>query len=565
MKLMMTSWKARALAAGLTLAAALVGSAAQAQTQNAPITPVALTDDIVVRVLGMEKDALTPPTGEDEAAKKDKERIGALRTKFGMAIAQFQAGDGAAAEKSLTEAKALDASLSSPSVYLARFCFAVNDQNLVRTGRAFLDKAVNDDPLAPEAYLMFGNLALLEGRLADANLHFEKAATLAEGKKGTWTPKQSDTFLKSVYGGKVSVNEQRNNWSQGLNEINAWLAIDPADPIAQYRKGRIVYMKAPNEASSLTEARTLFTEAYTAAVAALGANPKDELPGVPPSELALIELQTQLNKIEDAKKEIETLNKNVETYKGKKEISRINTTVSQWYLQQGEFAKAQEYAAKAATADPDSLAIQQLTALLEYYAGSMDLAEASFTKLNQQNPEDPFAANYLALTLIESPDEAKRLKAVKVAEVAAKLNQKSAVALATLGWCYKKTDRLGEAAQIFAALEQEKNLQISADMAYYMAITFGALPPEQFPTALGKARSLLGQIVNTKGAFKHRDLAQKQFQNWGGTMAATTPEAKNTTIVPATLPATTPKPAPSVPTPPPATSPTTPPSDGENK
>ncbi|MCE9608417.1 MAG: hypothetical protein K8U03_26335 [Planctomycetia bacterium] len=552
MKFKLRSWMARSLASHLMLVVALTAASVQAQAPAPSASPAAvLTEDVVVRVLGMEKNQLTPPTGTDEASKAAADRIGKLRTLFTDAIGAFQKGDAPTAEAKFKEAKDLDKSLSSPNVYLARLCFAVNDQNLVKVGRQFLDKAVDQDQGAPEPYMMLGNLALLEGRLADANLLFQQAAALALSPEApAWTQAQKDTFLKNVYAGRVSVCEQRANWKQGLVEVDAWLALSEKDPVALYRKARLIFMKDPKDTSAVAEARKLFLESYKVADDAVKG--KDELPAVPPAELALIELQTGAGNIDEARKEIaEIVKKLTELSANKKEASRVNSTLSQWYLGQGEFNEAQKYAEQASKVDADSPAIKQLTAVLQYFANSPE-AKGSFTKLNQEAPEDLFAANYLALVLIESPDETERAKAVRIAELSARLNQKSPVALATLAWTYYKTGKLGEAAQIFAAFEQEKNMQVSADTAYYMAKTYAALPSAQFPQGLTRAKALLEGIVGTKGVFKHRAEAERMLDALRGVTSA--PATGNVEVKPTTPVITPPAPVtPATPTTPPAT------------
>jgi tetratricopeptide (TPR) repeat protein len=570
MRMKLWSWTARTFAVGAMLAVACAAPPTFAQAPAQVSTSAVLTEDIIVRVLGMEKDnnPFTLPESTDPDATAKAAKVNKVRDAFAGAIIDFQQGNAQAAEAKLKAARAEDNSLSHPSVYLARLCFAVNDPNLVKVGRAFLDRAENEDDSAPEPYMMLGNLALLEGRLADANLNFRQALSLVTmDKDRKWSEKQKNTFLKNVYGGLVSVNEQRGNWVKGLIDIDNWIALDPNDPVATYRKARLEFMKDPTK--NTETARKLFEDAYKFAEDARGNKP--ELPSVPPAELALLELQTQTNNLDAARAEIEKIDTKFKAgeFKNPKEGSRVNSTVSQWYLGQGKFADAQKYAQAAAALDADSPAIKQLTAVLEYFANDLEAAEKSFTKLNQEAPDDMFAANYLALVLVENPkkDEAKIAKAVRIAELSARLNPKSPVALGTLGWCYYKAGRLGEAAQIFAALEQEKNLQISADMAYYMAEVYGALPVSQFPNGIGRARDLLEKVVSTKGPFKHRDDAIAQYLAFKGdpknVIAADAPTAnKEITPKTPTPPATTPAPA----TTPPATTtpPTTPSPNGGN-
>lgn len=563
MKLKLWSRTARSFAAGAMLAVAFAAPPTFAQAPTQVNSSAILTEDIIVRVLGMEKDnnAFTLPASTDPDSEAKAKKVNKVRDAFAGAIIDFQQGKAADAEAKLKTAREEDKSLSLPSVYLARLCFAVNDPQLVKVGRAFLDRAENEDPTAPEPYMMLGNLALLEGRLADANLHFNKALSLViDNKELKWSDKQRETFLKNVYGGLVSVNEQRGNWTQGLNQIDLWIGIDQKDPVAMYRKARLEFMKSPEK--NTESARPLFDAAYKLAEDLRGNKP--ELPSVPPAELALLELQTQTNHLDAARAEIARIEGKFKSgeFKNPKEGSRVNSTVSQWFLGQGKFEEAKKYAEAASLLDAESPAIKQLTAVLHYFANDFEAAEAAFTKLNQDAPDDMFAANYLALVLIENPkkDEAKLAKAVRLAELSARLNPKSPVALGTLCWCYYKTGRLNEAAQIVGALEQEKNLQISADMAYYMAEVYGALPVAQFPGGIGRARDLLERVVSTGGPFKHRKDAIDQYLAFKGDpnkVLAAEKATDNKEITPSKTPTTTPAPATTPANP--ATNPTTPP------
>jgi tetratricopeptide (TPR) repeat protein len=505
---------------------------ASSQTLGARVNPdLILTDDVITRILGFEKDDLTVPTtiGTDENSKARVEEIRKLRTLFAEGITAFRAGNGDAALVKFDEAVKLDAGLAPADVYLARLCFAVNDPNVVQLGRSVLNRAADKNPNAPESYMMLGNLALAEGRLTDAYVLFEKAGMLLQGPFPKWNEKKLNLYRKSVFSGRVSVCEQRQNWEQGLYEVQNWIALDPKDPVALFREARLTFMKNPKEPSNVVEARKLFDEAYDLAVEAK--KESDALVAVPPAELALLELQTAVGEPEKGREEIKRLDdKDADWEKNKREGSRVYSTVSQWYLSQGEFKKAEDYAAKATALDHDSQALKQLTAVLHYYAGDPQ-AEVEFTKMNQDTPDDFFASNFLALVLSDAktaegkPDELKRAKAVRIAEINARLNPKSPVAISTLGWAYFNAGRIGEAAQLFGALEQQQNLQVSPDTAYYMAKTFAALPSSQFPNALNRAKSLLELAVQSTGTFRHGVEAAKWLEALGGTVPA-----RNTTV-----------------------------------
>lgn len=514
---------------------ALGYSTARAQTLSPRANPdLVLTDDLITRVLGFEKNELTVPAATAGVSEADIDRIRKLRTLFAEAVTAFRAGNGDAALAKFEEAEKVDAGLAPPDVYLARLCFAVNDQNVIQLGRNMLNRAADKHPTAPEPYMMLGNLALAEGRLTDAYVLFEKAGSLLEGPFPKWSEAKLKLYRKNVFSGRVGVCEQRQNWDQGLAEVHNWIALDPQDPVALFREARLTFLKDPKNDKNVADARKLFDEAYNIAVANHKDN--DTLVAVPPTELALLELQTAVGNPEKAGEEIARIdNKSTEWDANKQEGSRVYSTVSQWYLGQGDFKKAEDYAGKATALDKDSQALKQLTAVLHYYAGDPQ-AEAEFTKMNQELPDDFFAANFLALVLCEAktpdgkPDDAKRAKAVRVAEINARLNPKSPVAVSTLGWAYFNAGRIGEAAQLFAALEQQQNLQVSPDTAYYMAKTFASLPSAQYPNALNRAKSLLESAVQSTGTFRYAAEASQWLEALGGTVP---PRKQNATNAPA--------------------------------
>jgi tetratricopeptide (TPR) repeat protein len=517
-----------ALAALSALTGVLAGAKASAQ-QNSGVNPdQVLTEDVVVRILGMEMDELAvPPVKDDDAESK----AAAVRKKeerqaIAEAIAAFHGGDGDAAVKKFKEAGNIDPDLPPANVLMARLCFVAGDQNVVALGRNFLERSADKDADRPEPYLMLAQLALVEGRLTEAYVLFEKAGKLIETDEVRWSEKKRKTLLKSAWGGRVSVCEQRQNWRQGLEEAATWLAIDAEDPVATFRNARLIFMQAPKIPASAVNARTEFERAYELAKAAVKG--KDRTAAVPPAELALLELHSANGNSDAAREELQRIDaKSAEWEAEKREGSRVYSAVSQWYLGQGDFGEAQKYASRAIALDKDSEALEHLNAVLHYFARD-PAAEAEFTQINQEKPDDFFSTNFLALILSEATlpnggiDEAKRAKAVRMAEMNVRLNPRSPVALSTLGWAYFNSGRRTEAAQIFGALDQQPNLQVSADTAYYMARSFAALPPTQFPNAMSRARALLESAVRSTGAFRYRQNADQWLETLGGTAASRT-------------------------------------------
>ena len=61
------------------------------------------------------------------------------------------------------------------------------------------------EPEAPEPYLMLGQLALLEGRLTDAYVLFEKANLELDAQAGKWSEEKLKTYKKNVYAGRQNL------------------------------------------------------------------------------------------------------------------------------------------------------------------------------------------------------------------------------------------------------------------------------------------------------------------------------------------------------------------------
>jgi tetratricopeptide (TPR) repeat protein len=524
-------------------------ASAQQAPAPAPTGPLPTLDEGLLTVLGIDKAQVEEGSATGEAATKIKK----VRTEIQEAVRAFQQRNAQAALEDLEKAAEADPSLPPPSVLMARLCFASNDQNVVNLGRGFLERAVNFHKTTPEAYLLLGRLALAEGRLTDADLNFEKAqlyTPAAPGQEPTlgtapgWTKERHDTFLKEVYAGQVSVSEQRQQWNTAENQLDAWIALDPNDAMAQFRKGRVLFLREAQKDATASKnynpAREAFVEAYKLAQA--DKNRKtDEVTAVPPPELAMLQLFSGSAAKEDAEKEVKALEGLAEGFAEAKEKSRVYSSLSQWYLQQNNPVMAGELAAKAQKLDEKSPALRQLSAVMGYYSNNPQ-AIADFEKMNQEAPDDFVASNYLALLLAESPEEDKKTKAVRLAELNVRLNPKSPEAVSTLGWVYFRAGRTSDAMQVYGALlqaVQQGQGQINADTAYYMAKVIFDSPAT--PGRLDAVVDLLRRATGSTGPFKHRGLAEDWLEKLGGGGSPTT--ISTTDKKPAT-PTPTPSPAP---------------------
>jgi lipopolysaccharide biosynthesis regulator YciM len=492
---------------------------AAAQQQAAPLPAL---DEGLLTVLGIEKEQLDTTGLTPDDAKK----MNLVRADIQEGVQAFTNRDAAKALSELEAAYKSDESLPPPSVMMARLCFASNDQNIVNLGRGFLERAVNFHRKSSEPYLLLARLALSEGRLTDAELNFNKAlenappaADPATTPATSWKAKRHNTFLKEVYAGLVSVSEQRQQWDEADNQLISWIALDPKDAMAHFRKGRVLFMKeaalGEGKNKNFKPAEDAFVEAYK--LAQEDPNRKaDEVTAVPPPALAMLQLYAGSGEKDKAQDQVKSLTDEFAKSSDKKEQARVYSALSQWHLQQNDAERAGELAVMARAADEKSPALKQLSAVMHYYANN-PAALKEFEEMNQEAPDDFVASNYLALLLADSPEAEKQNKAVRLAELNVRLNPKSPEAVSTLGWVYYKANRLPDAMQVYGALlqaVQQGQGQISADTAYYMAKVIFESPNVQ--GRLDAVVNLLRNAKDSQGPFKHREQARAWFNTLSG-------------------------------------------------
>ena len=98
-----------------------------------------------------------------------------------------------------------------------------------------------------------------------------------------------------------------------------------------------------------------------------------------------------------------------------------------------------------------------------------DLAtpERVFQALADEAPADAWTRNQWALVLAEQNDQAKRKRALELAELSVKQNSNDAAALATLGTVYYRLNRLDDAEKLLQAVVASG--KGNSDAAYVLA------------------------------------------------------------------------------------------------
>lgn len=364
-----------------------------------------------------------------------------------------------------------------PHLILARLLFAV-DQAV--PARRVLEKACALSANHPEVYLVFGSLALGEGRFSDAQLNFEKALALVGS--GTWDDQRARLFRREASAGLAAVAETREDWTAAQKHLTTLLELDPANGQARQRLGRILFQLGNPE------------DAYKALSRAV-----KDTPTLEPAAISMARLFSLKGNIEKSREWFD--------YASKLEPSsaRVRVARGAWLLDQGRVPDARSEIEEALKLDPASKDALRLNALISWHLRDLPAAEAILEPLHLEAPADLGISNMLALAMVEQDDPAKQSRGLQLAEVNARQSPRSPEALATLGWAHFRAGHLDQAEKMLRTAVT--GVRTTPDIAYYLARVLVARGQTQ------DARKLLESSINVSTAFAHRDEAKELFKS----------------------------------------------------
>jgi len=395
-----------------------------------------------------------------------------------------------AARGELQQAKLSSPKLPPAEIMLAQLLAMTNNGP---AARAELELGVGKNPNDPEFYIIFGDIAFQERRFTDAQLLFEKAAKLVPEFSGNEKRKRNLTMRS--FAGNAAVLEAREKWTEALEQLKAWIAVDDVNAPAHQRMGRCLF-----KLNKIKEAGEEFTKAAN----------QDERMLL--AEIMMARMYDEIDGKDDAKTQIKkalTMLNGMQRADDKTKYINNMLAVAQWAVSNGYLKKdakgqepsAQDAAERAYARDNTSLEAQIVSGIVARLTGDTSGAELYFDKANRQSPANFVATNNLALTLVESSDASKRDKALQLAAMNVNNAPRSAEAYATLGWIAYKTGRKKEAGEALNVAMSSG--QLSADAGYYVAqILFDE---KKFP----EAKMVIDGILNGKNPFPMRTAAEK--------------------------------------------------------
>ena len=181
------------------------------------------------------------------------------------AIKKFSAGDFPGAFANLESARKSTPRLPPAEVMMAQLYF---DANQPGAAIGMLERAARTLPTDPEALVMLGERAVLEGRGIEAGLLFAKAAPAVD--KFTDNPKRRQAMQTRLYSAWATVDEAEGNLPQAEKKLQDLLRLDTRNATAQERLGRVLFKQ------------NKLREAYEAFKIGAQLDPK-----APPAELAM--------------------------------------------------------------------------------------------------------------------------------------------------------------------------------------------------------------------------------------------------------------------------------------
>ena len=390
-----------------------------------------------------------------------------------LAIKSFEKRDFKACIETLRKAVKAHPELPPPHALFAKLALLSNQGALVHPA---LERAAMEDPNHPEVYILFANVALIEGRLTDAAVHLEKAKALASA--GRWTAEQGRRLERLCYQGNASVAEARGDWKAAKTALSAWLELEPGNARARERLGKALF--------GLGQAERAYEELQRAgkADATLG-----------PAPLTMGWLYTRDRNVKKAREWMER------SLKLLPDSLRVRMGVTSWLLEQGKADEAQTQAEAAAKLDPKSNEVKRLLGLAARERKDFARSEEIFQALALESPVDSWLRNQLALALVEQSDPAKQRRAVELAELSVRQNGKDPAAVATLGMVYYRLKRLDDAEKLLQAVFNSG--KANSDATYVLGLIKSARG-QQDP-----AMSLIKMALAAPGLFLFRNDAQQ--------------------------------------------------------
>ena len=417
------------------------------------------------------------PASETAAVSKSHPAQGAIT----KAVDELRNSRHAEALKILEEAHAGHPDLPPGEILFAHLCFAANQ---AAPARQAIERAAVKHPQDPEVWNMLADLALRSQRLAESEVLFQKALTLAEAFSANEARQQKQ--LVNAEAGLATVYQRRGQWEQAETHLRSWIKRDQKNSGAWQRLATVFFLSQRYDQASETLK-----------------NLKQMDPRQLPAEVSMSLMYQRAGQFEKAASLMKTaVTQNSEDF-------GTRMAAAQWALTMGDQQMLNECITKATELQPKAPAVNALRGMAARFAGKPEQAEQIFQQMLNLNPASFDASNGLALAQLEQNDQTKHRQAIQHAQVNVQRHSdqrtpRGRAAAATFAWALHRMGNSAEAEKVIHAVITSG--EISPEVGYFASEILRARGHEKLAT------ELLQKSVASTVAFPQKAAAESQLQ-----------------------------------------------------
>jgi Tfp pilus assembly protein PilF len=387
------------------------------------------------------------------------------------AIESFKRRDFVQCQVLLKSAVANHPDLPPAPIMFANVCIRLDQPAM---GRVALEEAAVRYSEFPELYLLFGRLALDDNHITDAELQFDKAATLSASDR--WSGTRRERFLVQVYEGLLTVAEKRQDWAAASANSDAWLKLEPKNGRARARMAEAMFHQRKRETARLELEQAV-----------------NDDPSLGPATVLMARFCTDEGDLQTASHWMRAAVEQAP----KDPIAHLRYAT--WLFEHGDAIQARSEADTVIRLDPGNVQADGLRGLIARSLKDYSAAARIFQDIYTHHPEKFAASNQLALCLAEGQSDEQRGRAWKIAEANAKRLPTSAEAQTTYGWVAFRMGKSDQAERsLRTALGKGKG---TSETAFYLASVLAHLGKnDEVPELLKISLSASGTFVFRKEA-----------------------------------------------------------------
>lgn len=419
--------------------------------------------------------------------------IGPQHREVGDAIEQFKKGAFIETRNLLESAKKKDPRIPPAGVMLAQLLYAAKQPELAR---AELERVVASDATDPESYLLFGEIAFQQRRFADAELSFQKAASLTS--RYTQNNVRKNSMIRRAYSGLAGVSEVREDWTNAVKFLQPILKANPNDIQNTTRMARALFSQDVN----IGDAKGKEKEAYDLLIQLFKANRAT----VRRPEITMGQMYQQVGN--------KPLSKQLMQKAAKEDASNLETqlTVARWALETGDNELAQSCSDRAVQINKTSVDAKLVSGLAARYQKNLSKAKSALEAAHLQSPSNLAALLQLAVVMVESNNDADKRTALEYSQVASRIYSDLTAptgreAAVTSAWVLYRVGRQNDAVKLLQRALTGGS--ISAESSYYAAKILSQSNAEY-------SKQLLEKALQNERVFPARADAQQLLKSLGG-------------------------------------------------